>query len=86
MATREQIRKILVSDEFTTGEKFVVRAQFRESSPMGNFEEKLWEILCCADTDNLKRIGQAFPEEFDAFLSWRLGGLGDRLRAAGLEI
>lgn len=41
MANREQIRSVLTSDEFTPGEKFVIKAQFRNSIPISNFEDKV---------------------------------------------
>lgn len=84
--TREQIAKILISPDFTDGEKFVVRSQYRETFPMGNFEEKLWSLICAADDGNAMRIAAGFPDQVQGVVSWRCGDLGKRLRAAGLEI
>jgi hypothetical protein len=86
LTTREQIRAVLTSDEFTPGEKFVVEAQFRHKTPISNFKEKLWELLCASDDDNLARLAVAFPEETAGFVAWNRGNLGDRIRAAGCEI
>src|SRR5690348_14231699 len=86
MATREQIRQVLTSPDFTEGEKFVIRMQFRHAIQAGNFEEKLWELLCAADGDNLIRIAIAFPVEAQAFDGWAHGDLGNRIRAAGCPI
>ena len=85
-ATREQIRAVLCSPEFTDGEKYVVRMQYRHAIPAGNFEEKLWDLMCAADEDNLTLLGKAFPAEVHAMLSWRYGQLGTRIRKAGLDI
>lgn len=84
---REEISKkigeIVSSPDFTDGEKFVVRAQ---CSAVGSFESKLWDLLCIADNDNVKLLAHAFPAHVQGLRSWRHGGLGGRLRAAGLDI
>lgn len=77
---------MLTSSEFTEGEKFIVRAQYRAAIPMGNFEEKLWELLCAADERNLARLSASFPTEVKATTDWRYGALGYRLREFGLDI
>lgn len=86
MATREQIRSALTNPEFDEGARFVIRMQFRHAIQAGNFEEKLWELLCAADERNLTRIGLAVPVETMAYRSWAYGDLATRIRAAGCPI
>ncbi len=86
MANREQIRAVLTSDEFNAGEKFVIKAQFRHAIPVSNFEEKLWELLCACDDENLQHLAAAFPANTLGFIAWSRGDLGERIRAAGCPI
>ncbi len=86
MATREQIRSVLIDEQFTPGEKFIVRMQFAQAIQPSNFESKLWEVICAADQDNLDRLECAFPAEVRAFRSWTQGDLGNRVRKAGCPI
>lgn len=85
-ATREQISAVLRSADFTSAEKFVVRAQYRHTYPIGNFEEQLWNVLTAADSNNLTRLAMGFPDEAAAVMAWQSGTLGNRLREAGLSI
>jgi hypothetical protein len=85
-AHRQQLARVLSSPEFSRGEKFVIRAQFPGPLCLGNFDQKLWDLLCAADGLKLARPSRAFPEEVAAACEWWHGDLGHRLRAAGLDI
>lgn len=82
-ASREQIVAIIQSERFTKPEKFIVKWQF---GMLGDFQSALIEAIKLADEGNLSRLAEGFPDEVGAFLSWSRGNLGDRLRAAGLNI
>lgn len=85
-ASMGQIRAVLGSPNFTPAEKFVIRAQYRGIIPMGNFEEKLWDLMAAADDVNLIKIGMGWPDLVAAVLDWQRGDLAERIRAAGLPI
>lgn len=82
-ATLEQVGKILGSDMFDEGEKWVVKWQFRL---LGDFETALAQAIIKADDKNLARLALGFPTQIDGFRRWAYGTLGDKLRAAGLNI
>lgn len=71
----------LESDEWTEGEKMILRWQYRE---LGGFWTHFFEALCRADDVNLDHLHRAFPSVVDAMRSWRYGDLGERLRDADL--
>ena len=83
MDTRDQIREILTSNEWTEAEKAVVKWQFRIT---GDFGKALWEAICRADEDNLERLSRGFPTEVEGYTAWTRGDLGYRLRQTGLPI
>jgi len=86
-ATRKEIAKFLTSDNgFTQAEKWIVKMQYRNTIQCGNFEEKLWELICAADEMNRALISMGFPELVNAYNSWTYRDLGDRIREAGLDI
>ena len=72
---------MLAGDDWTEGEKFVLRWQFRE---LGHFWTHMFEAFVRADHENLDHLARAFPEVVAAVRSWREGDLGDRFTAAGL--
>ena len=79
----ERIGAILESGEWTVGEKAVVKWQFRL---LGDFRTALFKAIALADDKNLVRLAMGFPDEVSGFMAWNRGGLGKRLRDAGLEI
>lgn len=83
MTTREKIREILLSPEWTEAEKSVIHWQFRLH---GNFYRQLWVTIVAADDANLLRIERGFPTEVRGFRMWHSGDLAQRFRAAGLDI
>jgi len=87
-ATREEVINFLADDNngFSQAEKWIVKMQYKGVTHPGNFEEKLWELMCAADADNLAKIGLAFPIKAHAFWSWTNGDLEARIRASGLNI
>lgn len=86
-ATRNEIAKFLTEDNgFTRGEKWLVKMQYRRIIHCGNFEEKLWELICAADDMNRVKLSIEFPEEVRAYEAWVYRDLGDRIRATGLNI
>jgi len=82
-ATRESIGEILTSSEFDDSDKWVVKWQFRA---LGEFETSLCEAIKRADEHNLARLRLGFPMQVEGFKRWAYGNLGERLRAAGLDI
>jgi hypothetical protein len=86
MATYDQLAAFLRSPEFTDAEKFVARCQLPDLAHPGNWERKLWAVLCAADELNLEKLARGYPAEAGAFREWSRGNLGERMRAAGLPI
>lgn len=82
-ATIEEIRKIILSPDWTQAEKEVVMWQFRL---IGDFKKALWDAICRADELNLARLEMGFPTEIEGYRAWAMGDLARRLRAAGLSI
>ena len=80
---QERIGAMLTSDEWTEAEKSVIKWQFRL---LGDFRTALFEAITLADDKNLVRLAMGFPYEVSGFMAWNRGGLGKRLRDAGLEI
>lgn len=74
---------ILFSPEWTEGEKWIVKFQFRL---LGGFGTALANAICAADENNLDRLALGFPEEVSGYRAWVYGDLRIRLNAAGLEI
>jgi hypothetical protein len=82
-ATFQQLHEFLTSPDWTYGEKMIIRWQFRM---LGDFETPLLEAIALADAGNLMSLRMGFPEIVDAYLAWTVGPLGDRFRAAGLQL
>ncbi len=79
---KDKINEILESDQFSPGEKWIVRWQFRL---LGDFNKALAETIIRADDNNLHRLSLGFPDEVGGFLEWNRGGLAERLKEAGLD-
>ena len=78
----EHVRRILDSPDFTPGEKWVVKWQFRL---LGSFQTALADAIKLADDDNLARLASGFPDQVQGFLGWNRGDLARRLRDKGLQ-
>lgn len=84
-ATHEQIRAILSSNAWTESEKWVVMWQFRL---LGDFETALAAAITRADTYNLIRLEQGFPDQVRGYRAWAFNepyNLAEKLRDAGLD-
>lgn len=77
----EAVHKMLASPDWTEGEKWVVRWQWRL---LGDFQQALSEAIKRADDGNLDRLRLGFPDQVAGFLAWNRGDLAQRLRAAGV--
>ena len=77
------MNRVLDGDQFTAGEKWVVRWQY---SLFGDFNKALANAIIRADERNLIRLRKGFPDEVDGFLAWNRGDLAPRLREAGLDL
>lgn len=82
-ATRETIGEILKSDQFNESDKWVVMWQF---GYLGDFQRLLSSAIKQADENNLRKLAMGFPVEVEGFIRWSQRDLGERLRAAGLDI
>ena len=82
-ASIKEVETILASSRWTLAEKLVVQWQFGR---LGNFESQLFRTIAAADEDNQARLERGFPEHVSGYRAWVYGNLGDRLRAAGLNI
>ncbi len=78
---RRKVREALESGDWTEGEKFVLKWQWRLN---GGFYTSLIETMCRADDENLRRLRAGFPSLADAIRSWKHGDLAVRFREAGL--
>lgn len=85
-ATARTIAEFLKSPAWSEGEKFIIRWQFNSLGLLSDFETALADAIKVADSDNLVRLSQGFPVEVGGFRAWSNGHLGQRLRAAGLDI
>ena len=74
-------RAALNGDDWTAGEKLILRWQFRS---LGHFWTQLFEAMIRADDDNLDRLALGFPDAVEALRDWRFGDLGKRFDDAGL--
>ena len=83
MTTMVEIGYFLDSPAWTPAEKLVIKWQFHL---YGDFYTALWEVIKRADEENLERLACGFPLQIIGFKQWAFGDLGQRLRAAGLEI
>lgn len=83
MTDIETIGRLLDSPDWSDAEKSVIKWQFRL---YGHFYTALWDAIKLADENNLIRLEKGFPLEVYGFKLWSQGGLGKRLRAAGLDI
>lgn len=81
--THEDVARFLQRGDFTAGEKSLVEWQFRLH---GDFWSALWLAISKADALNQARLAAGFPGEVEAYREWAYGGLGDRIRAAGLMV
>ena len=79
----EEIGAILTSEDWTDAEKFVVKWQF---GLLGDFRTALIRAITLADDRNLEQLALGFPDEVAGYRAWAYGGLGRRLREAGLGI
>ena len=80
------ISHILASDEWTEGEKSVVKWQYRLH---GDFKTALWTAIIRADESNLRCLGKGFPDEVAGYMAWAWSepySLGKKLRKTGLWI
>lgn len=84
--TRQAIVNVLVGQDFSDGEKFVLKNQFPGICFPSNFEQKLWELICASDENNKIKLVRAFPDETNAVIDWTSGSLGQKFRRSGLEI
>ncbi len=64
------VSEALNSDEFTTGQKAVIKWQFRK---YGGFFAVLFEAIARADYQNLARLELGFPVEVGGFKEWNNG-------------
>lgn len=83
MTDHETISRFLGSPDWTEAEKWVIKWQFRL---LGDFRTALAKAITLADENNLNRLALGFPTEVTGFTLWHAGGLGQRLRTAGLDI
>ena len=74
---RLAIGAALDSDDWTEGEKFVLKWQWRQN---GSFYTSLIETMCRADDENLGRLAMGFPSLALAIADWKTGDLAKRLR------
>lgn len=79
--TREQIAKVMRSDQFTAAEKQLLECQFANICNPGNFQQKLFDAIYAADPHNQRRLAQGFPEEVDAVQHWTHGDLRGKMEA-----
>lgn len=83
----DTIYEFLRSDEWTASEKWVIKWQFnRALHLLGDFETALADAICRADENNLTKLYLGFPDQVTGYTQWTRGGLGRRLREAGLNI
>lgn len=83
----DTIYRFLQSDDWTESEKWVIKWQYNKSlNLLGGFETALAEAICQADENNLALLYRGFPDQVTGYTQWTRGGLGRRLRAAGLNI
>lgn len=78
---RAALGAALDSDDWTEGEKFVLKWQWRMN---GGFYTSLIETMCRADDENLGRLAMSFPSLALAIADWKNGDLAQRLRAVDL--
>jgi hypothetical protein len=64
------VEEALNSDEFTEGQKAIIKWQFKMH---GNFLTALFEAICRADPQNLARLELGFPVEVGGFKDWNNG-------------
>jgi hypothetical protein len=83
-ATYKKIGEFLKDDApWDSGVKSLIKWQF---GLHGDFNTALWNAIKTADETNLERLGRGFPLEASAFNRWRMEGLAQELRKAGLDI
>ena len=82
-AAIKELDAILASPRWTPAEKLVVQWQF---GMLGDFETQLFKAIDTADESNQARLERGFPEHVSGYRAWIYGNLGNRLRAAGLDI
>ena len=80
---KRKLTSVLSSEEWTPGERAVVKWQFRFCS---DFRKALWEAIIRADDTNLNCLALGFPDEVNGYLAWSQGDLATRLRKDGLDI
>jgi hypothetical protein len=80
--TREQISKVMRSDQFTRAEKQLLECQYPQLCHPGNFTLKLFEAIYAADADNQRLLARGFPDQVDAVQHWQHGDLCQKMEAA----
>ena len=83
---RRVILEILNSDEYSDGEKDVLKWQFKF---LGHFKTALFDCIKRADENNLDKLEMGFPEQVKAFRAWAFGepySLSQKFRATGLDV
>jgi hypothetical protein len=78
---RARVSAALDSDDWTEGEKKILRWQFRL---LGGYWTAFFEAAIRADDGNLDALARAYPGVISALRSWKFGDLATRLRDADL--
>ncbi|MBA4183032.1 MAG: hypothetical protein H0X49_03365 [Acidobacteria bacterium] len=64
------VNEALISSEFTTRQKIIIRWQFKI---YGKFFNGLMDLIVSADMDNRAQLALAFPEYVLAYEEWMRG-------------
>jgi len=83
--TREQIGRVMRSNEFTKAEKQLLECQYARVCHPGNFTQKLFEAIYAADGNNQRLLARGFPEQVDAVQHWTHGDLRQKMEAVANE-
>ena len=78
---RSKIAAALASDDWTDGEKMMLKFQWGK---LGGFYTSLIKTMLLADPENLCRFHGGFASLTIAVKNWKAGDLADRFRAAGV--
>ncbi len=78
---RARVSAALDSDDWTEGEKRVLRWQW---GLMGGYWTAFFEAAMRADDGNLDALARAYPGVISALRSWKFGNLGTRFRDADI--
>jgi hypothetical protein len=78
---RENLHRVLTSEDFSPEEKWLVRWQFsRQLGGGSKAEALLTELMIEADQETLDKLELGFPLEVGAFTAWRTSGIAETLR------